>query len=108
MITLRPKPIRRIPGPISPRAVAVSRDVRPDAAELAAMLRDLTVRAHHAVRTLDAAPDRSDPATASARRDLVDLRPRIAELQQAFDGVTQRGLASYLSALSREVESRLA
>lgn len=107
-MTVRPKPIRRVPGPISPRLAAAGRDVRPDAADLAAMLRDLTVRAHHAVRAIDTAPDRSGPAMADARRELVALRPRISELQQSLDAVTQQGLASYLAALSREVESRLA
>lgn len=110
MITARPKPIRRIPAPIDVRPAEGSRGVGPDPADLATTLRDMTARAHRAVRALDATTGqgRPSPSTAlGALRELAELHPRIVELQRSLDPVTQQGLASYLSALRREVESRL-
>ena len=95
------KPIRRAFTPAHTRSAEASRDVRHDPAELAVALRDLATRAHRAVRALDAAP------AADALRELADLHPRIVELQHGIDGESQQGLGSYLSALRREVESRL-
>lgn len=106
MITARPRPIRRIPAPMSSRTDERARDLRPDPADLAATLRDLAARAHRAVRAIDAATGEGRPAT-SDLRELAELHPRIVALQQGLDTVTQQGLASYLSALRREVESRL-
>ena len=96
------KPIRRAFSPAHTRSAEASRDVRHDPAELAVTLRDLATRAHRAVRALDAAP-----AADAARRELAELHPRIVELQRGIDGESQQGLGSYLSALRREVESRL-
>jgi hypothetical protein len=107
MISTQPKPIRRIP--VRARVADESRDDRHDPADLAATLRDLAARAHRAVRALDAAPGRGDSAAppADALRELAELHPRIVELQHGLEADSQRGLASYLSALRREVESRL-
>lgn len=106
MLTARLKTIRRIPAPMSSRTDEGSRDHRPDPADLAATLRDLTGRAHRAVRAVDTAIGEGRRAT-PALRELAELHPRIVELEQGLNPVTQQGLASYLSALRREVESRL-
>jgi hypothetical protein len=103
MISARTKPIRRAFSPAHTRSAEASRDVRHDPAELAVTLRDLATRAHRAVRALDAAP----AADTDTLRELAELHPRIVELQHWIDGESQRGLGSYLSALRREVESRL-
>jgi hypothetical protein len=106
IMTTRLKPIRRIPAPMSSRSDEGSRDLRPDPADLAATLRDLTTCAHRAVRAVDKAAGEGRPAT-TALRELAELHPRIVALQEGLNPVTQQGLASYLSALRREVESRL-
>ena len=110
MISTRSRPIRRIPAPVHARAAEAGREIGHDPADIAATLRDLAARAHRAVRALDPASGRGDAAAppADALRELAELHPRIVGLQQSLDGECQWGLASYLSALRREVESRLA
>jgi hypothetical protein len=103
MISARTKPIRRAFVPAHTRVAEARLDVRHDPADLAVMLRDLAARAHRAVRTLDAAT----AADTDTLRELAELHPRIVELQHSIDGESQRGLDLYLSALRREVESRL-
>ena len=109
MIATPTKPIRRAYAPAHVRAVEGSRDARYDPAGLGAALRDLAARAHRAVRSLDAAAGRGHLAAEAADsiRELADLHPRIVELQRCVDAESQKGLASYLSALRREVERRL-
>jgi hypothetical protein len=109
MITTPTKPIRRAPAPT--RADEPTREIgRPhDPADLAATLRDLAVRAHRAARAVDAASSPAgDAATAcESLCELARLHPRIVELQRSVEAGPDRGLASYLAALRRAVESRL-
>jgi hypothetical protein len=109
MTSTRAKPIRRAHAPVHTRAIEESRDVRHDPADLGAALRDLATRAHRAARSLDAAsrPHANDGRASDSLRELAELHPRIVQLQRTVDAESQRGLASYLSALRREVESRL-
>ena len=88
------------------RGTATSGTIRPASA---ATLRDLAARAHGAVRAIDAAsgPGSDAAQVADSLRDLAELHPRIVQLQRCVDAETQQGLASYLSALRREVEERL-
>lgn len=105
------EPIHRAPSPAAARAIDLdgNRDVRFDPAGFGAALREVATRAHRAVRALDATSGRGPvAATADApRRELADLHPRIVQLQRCLDAESQHGLASYLTALRREVELRL-
>ena len=109
MIATPTKPIRRAYAPVHGRAVEGSRIACYDPADFGAALRDVAVRAHRAVRALDAAPGRADLATpvAGPLQELADLHPRIVQLQRCVGAESQGGLASYLAALRREVEQRL-
>jgi hypothetical protein len=109
MIATPTKPIRRAYAPVHGRAVEGGRVAGYDPADFGAALRDVAVRAHRAVRAIDAATGRGDLATPAADplQELADLHPRIVELQCCVEAETQGGLASYLSALRREVETRL-
>lgn len=112
-MTARPRPNRRVPVPTQvyarPAHAQENHGFRDDPIHLAATVRDLAARAHRAVRALDPASGRADGAATAIEplRELADLHPRIVELQRSVDGASQRDLASYLSALRREVESRL-
>lgn len=107
MTTARPRtPTRRT---LFPHAHAhattrpgLDREAHRDPTDLAASLRELAARAHRAVRALNG------PETDGAHRELSALQPRIVELRHQVDPRTQPDLASYLDALRREVESRLA
>ncbi len=109
MISTPTRPIRRAYVPAHARAVEEGRDTRYDPAGFGAALREIAVRAHRAVRALDAAPARDGFATPGddPLQELADLHPRIVELQRCVGAESQGGLASYLSALRREVERRL-
>ena len=109
MISARTKPIRRAFSPAHTRSAEESRDARHDPAGLGAALRDVAARAHRAVRSLVAAAGRGDLAADAEGplQVLAELHPRIVELQRCVDEESQKGLASYLSALRREVERRL-
>jgi hypothetical protein len=111
MICTPTKPIRRAPIPAPARTTDTegSRDIRHDPAVLGATLRDIAARAHRAVRALDATSVRGDTSApvVEPHQELADLHPRIVQLQRCVDAESQSGLASYLSALRREVESRL-
>jgi hypothetical protein len=109
MTSTRAKPIRRIPAPVRPRGSEGNRDSRHNPANLGATLRDVAVRAHRAVRALEAASHQGAGGTdvSEPLRELAELQPRIVQLQQDLDPKSQDGLASYLSALRREVENRL-
>jgi hypothetical protein len=96
------EPIRRAHAPVAAPVLEGSRDVRHDPAGFGAALREIAVRAHRAVRALDAMATAED-----SLRELADLHLRIVQLQRCLDAGTQQGLASYLSALRREVELRL-
>ena len=103
------EPIFRAQAPIAVPVIGGSRDVRHDPAGFGAALREIATRAHHAVRALDAASDRGSAAMTvdDSLRELAELHPRIVQLQRSVDAQSQQGLASYLSALRREVELRL-
>jgi hypothetical protein len=105
------EPIRRAQAPMAAPVFAGSRDVRHDPAGFAAALREVAARAHRAVRALEAASGRGSVTTtaddAGSLRELAELHPRIVQLQRCLDDESQHGLASYLSALRREVELRL-
>jgi hypothetical protein len=109
MIATPTKPIRRAYAPASARAVEGSRAARCEPADFGAALRDVAARAHRAVRALDGTTAREGFATPGVDplRELADLHPRIVELQRCVQAESQGGLASYLSALRREVEMRL-
>ena len=96
------EPIRRAHAPAVAPFLEGSRDVRHDPAGFGAALREIAVRAHHAVRAFDATATADD-----SLRELAELHPRIVQLQRCLDAEAQHGLASYLSALRREVELRL-
>ncbi len=103
------EPIRRAHAPVAALVIEGSRDVRYDPAAFGVALREVAARAHRAVRSLDANSGRgSVSATADdSLRELAELHPRIVQLQHSLDSQSQNGLASYLSALRREVELRL-
>jgi hypothetical protein len=103
------EPIFRAQAPIAVPVIGGSRDVRHDPAGFGAALREVAARAHRAVRALDATSARGAAAATAddSLRELAELHPRIVQLQRCLDAGTQQGLASYLSALRREVELRL-
>jgi hypothetical protein len=108
MIATLAEPIRRAQAPAAGRAIEGNRDVPHDPAGFGAALREIAARAHRAVRALDATSGRGPvAATAESLRELAELHPRIVQLQRCLDAESQHGLASYLSALRREVELRL-
>jgi hypothetical protein len=104
------EPIFRAQAPFAVPVIGGSRDVRHDPAGFGTALREVAARAHRAVRALDATSGRGAAASATADdslRELAELHPRIVQLQRCLDAGSQQGLASYLSALRREVELRL-
>jgi hypothetical protein len=103
------EPIRWAQAPVAARAIEGNRDARHDPAGFGAALREIAARAHRAVRALDATSGRGPAATTAddSLRELAELYPRIVQLQRCLDAESQNGLASYLSALRREVELRL-
>ncbi len=103
------EPIHRAPTRVAAPVVEESRDVRYDPAGFGAALREVAARAHRAVRALDGTSGRGAVAATAADplRELSELHPRIVQLQRCLDAESQHGLASYLSALRREVELRL-
>jgi hypothetical protein len=109
MISTLAEPIRRASAPVAAAVNEGSRDVGLDPAGFGAALREVAARAHRAVRVLDATSGHGPLAATSedSLRELAELHPRIVQLQRGLDADSQRGLASYLSALRREVERRL-
>ena len=109
MTSTQAKPIRRAHASVHARAIEGSRDVRHDPAGLGMTLRDLAARAHRAVRAIDAAsgPESDAAQVTDSLQELAELHPRIVQLQRCVDAESQQGLASYLSALRREVEGRM-
>ena len=78
-----------------------------DPAALAATLRDLAVRAHRAARAVDTIPSRGTAAVNEPLRELAELHPQIVELERTAEAATDRGVATYLTALRHAVEARL-
>ncbi len=103
----------RSPGatPALPRSVEDLGRSYHDPAGLGTTLREVAAQAHRAVRAIDEATRAGgDPAldASDAMAELAALQPRIAQLQRRVEAGTHNRLASYLSALRREVETRLA
>jgi hypothetical protein len=89
---------------------AGSSEVHHDPASLSATLRELAVRAHHAVRATDGSG--SSPAAAmgpasDSDRELSELHAQIVQLQRSLVAQSLDGLAPYVSALRRKVEEHL-
>lgn len=110
MTTTRALPVRRGPAPASARPHEDAGRSAHDPAGLGAALREFAMRAHRAVRAVDAVSRAGgDPArqAAGAVAELARLLPRIVQLQHRVGAAPGSRLASYLAALRREVERRL-
>ncbi len=105
MISIRAKPTRRTAIP--PWGGESSHDVRHDPIGLSATLRELAVRAHHAVRAAeDAAATPGFPGLdPDSRRELDDVHARIVQLQRSLQAQSLDGLVPYVSALREKVSS---
>jgi hypothetical protein len=84
-----------------------------DPASLGAALRELAVRAHRLVRTMDKArlhpAPRPDAGTLfNLERELVELRAEIVQLQRNLRAQDLGNLDTYVSALLQRVEEYLA
>jgi hypothetical protein len=84
-----------------------------DPATLSAMLRELAVRAHRLVRSVDELRSRStsdaDPGFRfNLEQELLELRSEIVQLERRLKAQNLGGLAAYVSALRERVADSLA
>ncbi len=110
MTTTRALPVRRGPAPAPARPHEDAGRTAHDPAGLGAALRDVAMRAHRAVRSVDAVSRAGgDPSrqVAGALAELARLHPRIVQLQHRVGDAPGSRLAAYLAALRRELETRL-
>jgi hypothetical protein len=77
-----------------------------DPASLSAALRELAVRAHHAVRVAEGLPS-SPVAAAESRRELSEVLARIVQLQRSLHVQSLSGLSPYVASLRQKVEDHL-
>ena len=104
MISTPAKPSRRTPP--HPRRNQGTRNVFHDPAELSTALRELAVRAHHAVRASQALrsnPEADADLVAESDRELSELHVRIVQLQRSVHSQSLTGLAPYVEALRQKV-----
>jgi hypothetical protein len=101
-----PKPACRTPH--NPRGEEADREVRHDPAGLSATLRDLAVRAHHAVRVaegLATSPGAAEALKFDSRQELAELQEQIDQLQRDLHDQSLDGLTPYVAALGQKVSS---
>jgi hypothetical protein len=104
MISTRAKPTRRVT--LQPRIDEAAQDL----AGVSATLRELALRAYHAVRAVDASeshPGEIVDRPADTRQELTELHAQILQLERILHAHALNDLTCYVTALRQEVEGRL-